>query len=63
MLLKNSPPYQLSFLYIRKTDEYEKLCFDNLEKNKVKCNSKYGSAWKSKTIVKNMLLKEKILNI
>lgn len=63
MLLKNFLPYQLSFLYIRKTDEYEQLSFDNLEKNKVKCNPKYGLPWKFMTIVKNMLLKEKILNI
>lgn len=41
------------------TDEYEKFSFDNLEKNKVKCNPKYGIAWKFMTIVKNMLLKEK----
>lgn len=53
MLLKNSLPYQLSFLYIKKTDE--KFRFDNLEKNKVKCNPKYGSAWTFMTIVKNML--------
>lgn len=59
MLLKNSLPYQLSFLYIRKTNEYGKLSFDNLEKNKVKCNPKYGLAGKFMTIVKNMLLKEK----
>lgn len=33
------------------------------KKTKVKCNPKYGLAWKFMTIVKNMLLKEKILNI